>query len=199
MTNVSTTCAVVIFRFKVSCITSVSPQVRLCHKPRLSPLIAEARRGQTHKITRELWRVYTLVCLNWRSFFFFRKACLLRPRYLKKIIRSLAKVSLIVLKCKAKGTPPLNYTWLKDGEFLNGRRLDPYLNTSIWYLKLKNLEVKDAGQYTCIVSNRYGNINHTYTVTVLGKNTAAYLRFHCRLVVYLSTDSRFLRQFNAHS
>ena len=122
-------------------------------------------------------------------FFFFRKACLLRPRYLKKIIRSLAKVSLIVLKCKAKGTPPLIYTWLKDGEFLNGRRLDPYLNTSIWYLKLKNLEVKDAGQYTCIVSNRYGSINHTYTVTVLGNNTAAYLRFHCRLVVYLSTDS----------
>ena len=77
--------------------------------------------------------------------------------------------------------------------------MDPYLNTSIWYLKLKDLVPKDAGQYTCIVSNGYGSINHTYTVRVLGKNTAAYLWLHCRLVVHLSTDSRFLRQFNAHS
>ena len=140
-------------------------------------------------------------CLLELTFFFF---LLGKPAFSdldtsKRSFEVWPKSHSVVLKCKAKGTPPLNFTWLKDGEFLRGRRLDPYLNTSIWYLKLKNLEVKDAGQYTCIVSNRYGNINHTYTVTVLGKNTAAYLRFHCRLVVYLSTDSRFLRQFNAHS
>ena len=182
----------------MSCVTSVSPQVRLCHKPRLLPLIAGARRGQTHKKTRELWRVYTRVCFNWPCLFL-GKPVFSHPDTLKRAFKNWPASYSDKLKCNAKGTPPLKYTWLKDGKPLKGRRLDPYLNTSIWQLKLKDLVPKDAGQYTCIVSNRYGSINHTYTVRVLGKNTAAYLWFHCRLVVYLSTDSRFLRQFNAHS
>ena len=131
--------------------------------------------------------------------FFLGKPVFSQPNTLKRAVKAWPASHSVKLKCKAKGAPPLNFTWLKDGELLKGRRLDPFLNTSVWYLKLKNLVPKDAGQYTCIVSNRYGSINHTYTVIVLGKNTAAYLRFHCRLVVYLSTDSRFLRQFNAHS
>ena len=73
------------------------------------------------------------------------------------------------LKCKAMGAAPLKYTWLKDGKILRGRKLDPYLNTSIWYLKLKDLVPGDAGEYTCIVSNPYGSINHTYTFRVLGE------------------------------
>ena len=68
------------------------------------------------------------------------------------------------------GAAPLKYTWLKDGKILiRGRRWDPYLNTSIWYLKLIDLIPGDAGNYTCIVSNPYGSINHTYSVRVLGE------------------------------
>ncbi|XP_073239422.1 fibroblast growth factor receptor 3-like isoform X2 [Porites lutea] len=75
----------------------------------------------------------------------------------------------VMLKCKADGAAPLKYTWLKDGKILRGRTLDPYLNTSIWYLKLKDLVPGDAGEYTCIVSNPYGSINHTYSVRVQGE------------------------------
>ena len=75
----------------------------------------------------------------------------------------------VMLKCKAAGAAPLKYTWLKDGRILRARILDPYLNTSIWYLKLKDLVPGDAGQYTCIVSNPYGSINHTFTVRVQGE------------------------------
>ena len=75
----------------------------------------------------------------------------------------------VMLKCKAAGAAPLKYTWLKDGKILRARILDPYLNTSIWYLKLKHLVPGDAGLYTCIVSNPYGSINHTFTVRVQGK------------------------------
>ena len=50
------------------------------------------------------------------------------------------------------------------------RRMDLYLNTSIWYLKLKDLVPDDSGQYTCIVSNPYGSINHTYTLQVVGES-----------------------------
>ena len=73
------------------------------------------------------------------------------------------------LKCKAVGAPPLHYKWFKDGQRLLSRRKDPYLNSSLWYLKLRNLDLDDAGEYTCIVANPYGRINYTYVLIVVGK------------------------------
>ena len=73
------------------------------------------------------------------------------------------------LKCKASGSPPLTYGWLKNGSPLLGRRLDPHLNSSLWYLKLKDLIPDDDGNYTCIVRNPYGSIRHTYTLKVIGR------------------------------
>ena len=75
----------------------------------------------------------------------------------------------VLLKCKAYGAAPLKYTWLKDGKILRRRILDPYRNTSIWYLKVKDIVHGDAGEYTCIVSNSHGSINHTFTVRVQGE------------------------------
>ena len=81
----------------------------------------------------------------------------------------MASITLIRLKCRATGAPPLTYTWLKDGDKMPRRRMDPFLNTSTWSLKLKDLEPNDSGKYTCVVSNSYGSINHTYTLQVVGK------------------------------
>ncbi|XP_032240703.1 fibroblast growth factor receptor 2 isoform X2 [Nematostella vectensis] len=73
------------------------------------------------------------------------------------------------LRCQATGTPPLRYHWLKDGKEIKGRRLDPYMNTTLWFFRLKDLVPTDTGKYTCIVSNAYGSINHTYTLRVIAK------------------------------
>ena len=91
------------------------------------------------------------------------------PRMLKRAFRAWPASHSIRLKCRATGTPPLKYTWLKDGMEMPRRRMDKYLNTSIWYLKLINLVPKDSGKYTCIVSNPYGSVNHTYTLQVVGE------------------------------
>lgn len=40
----------------------------------------------------------------------------------------------------------------------------------MWYLKLKDLVPLDSGRYTCVVSNTYGSINHTYTLRVVEKS-----------------------------
>ena len=88
---------------------------------------------------------------------------------LKRAFRAWPASHSTRLKCQATGVPPLKYTWLKDGMKMPSRRMDPYLSTSIWYLKLKNLVPNDSGKYTCIVSNPYGNINHTYTLQVVGE------------------------------
>lgn len=73
------------------------------------------------------------------------------------------------LKCKANGSNPLKFQWLKDGDSSIHRRLQPRLKTNMWYLKLKDLVPLDSGKYTCVVSNAYGSINHTYTLRVVGK------------------------------
>ncbi|XP_020606914.1 fibroblast growth factor receptor 2-like isoform X4 [Orbicella faveolata] len=91
------------------------------------------------------------------------------PNMLKRAFRAWPASHSIRLKCQATGAPPLKYTWLKDGMKMPSRRMDPYLNTSIWYLKLKDLVPDDSGKYTCIVSNPYGSINHTYTLQVVAK------------------------------
>ena len=91
------------------------------------------------------------------------------PSMLKRAFRAWPASHSIRLKCEATGAPPLKYTWLKDGNKMSTRRMDPYLNTSIWYLKLRDLVPNDSGTYTCLVSNPYGSINHTYTLQVVGK------------------------------
>ena len=91
------------------------------------------------------------------------------PNMLKRAFRAWPASHSIRLKCRATGAPLLHYTWLKDGMEIPRRRMDPYLNTSIWNLKLKNLVPNDSGKYTCIVSNPFGSINHTYTLQVLGE------------------------------
>ncbi|KAJ7336587.1 Fibroblast growth factor receptor 4 [Desmophyllum pertusum] len=74
------------------------------------------------------------------------------------------------LKCRANGSSPLRFQWLKDGDPSVHRRLQPRLKTNMWYLKLKDLVPLDSGKYTCVVSNAYGSINHTYTLRVVEKS-----------------------------
>ncbi|XP_078358971.1 fibroblast growth factor receptor-like 1 isoform X2 [Oculina patagonica] len=74
------------------------------------------------------------------------------------------------LKCRANGSNPLRFQWLKDGDPSIHRRLQPRLKTNMWYLKLKDLVPLDSGKYTCVVSNAYGSINHTYTLRVVEKS-----------------------------
>ena len=90
-------------------------------------------------------------------------------KFIEKSYRAWPAAHKIKLKCEAVGAPPLRYKWLKDGHRLLSRLMDPYFNSSLWYLKLKDLVPDDSGDYTCIVTNPYGSINHTYTLNVVGK------------------------------
>ncbi|KAK3750974.1 hypothetical protein QZH41_009127 [Actinostola sp. cb2023] len=75
----------------------------------------------------------------------------------------------IKLKCKANGSAPLQFQWLKDGKPIVNRRLQPVLKTDQWFLRIRDLVPSDTGDYTCIVSNPYGKVNHTYTLHVVSK------------------------------
>ncbi|KAK2559520.1 Fibroblast growth factor receptor 1 [Acropora cervicornis] len=89
--------------------------------------------------------------------------------FLERRYRAWPASHTIRLKCEATGAPPLQFRWLKDGQRLLSRRMDPYLNSSLWFLRLRDVVPDDSGKYTCIVTNPYGSINHTYTLNVVAK------------------------------
>lgn len=68
------------------------------------------------------------------------------------------------LKCQARG-PNLNTTWFKDGEKPARHLGDVRIKGAT--LKMENLVPTDSGNYTCVVNNAHGSINHTYVLEVI--------------------------------
>uniref|UniRef100_A0AAU0N4C4 Fibroblast growth factor receptor n=1 Tax=Gecarcinus lateralis TaxID=6769 RepID=A0AAU0N4C4_GECLA len=68
------------------------------------------------------------------------------------------------LKCQARGSN-LNTTWLKDGEKPVRQLGDVKIKGAM--LKMENLVPADSGNYTCVVFNECGGLNHTFALEVL--------------------------------
>lgn len=59
-----------------------------------------------------------------------------------------------------------NITWIKNGDLIE--RIGE-IKSRAFTIRLQDLELTDAGNYTCIVCNAYGCINSTTVFTVQGK------------------------------
>ena len=67
--------------------------------------------------------------------------------------------SLLRITCTESGDPEPKVTWTKNGTY--------FVNNNT--LIIKNVTLKDAGQYGCTAENRAGKINATVWIDVLGK------------------------------
>ncbi|KAL0803348.1 hypothetical protein ABMA28_017411 [Loxostege sticticalis] len=79
--------------------------------------------------------------------------------------------SLIRLKCAAEGNPTPNITWRKNGGKVSRSFGQPTYGK--WSMVLDELTKTDIGNYTCIVCNELGCINHT---TELGVQERLYAK-----------------------
>lgn len=50
------------------------------------------------------------------------------------------------------------------------RHVSPQVRYATWSIIMDSVVPSDKGNYTCIVENEYGSINHTYQLDVVGKN-----------------------------
>lgn len=81
----------------------------------------------------------------------------------------------VELDCSVEGLFPFNVTWLKNGEPLSklSRPSGFSFSNSCTKLKLIKLLPDDRGNYTCIITNKYGTTSHSIEVEPLEKALTA--------------------------
>ena len=47
---------------------------------------------------------------------------------------------------------------------------DPQVRDHVWTIIMESVVPSDKGNYTCVVENQHGSINHTYQLDVVGKD-----------------------------
>ncbi|XP_074968536.1 hemicentin-2 [Phalacrocorax aristotelis] len=71
----------------------------------------------------------------------------------------------VTLECRARGSPPLHMSWLKDGLPL---RLSPRITllSAGHVLRISQAQVSDAGLYTCIASSQAGVADRSFVLQI---------------------------------
>ncbi|XP_029816435.1 hemicentin-2 [Manacus vitellinus] len=73
--------------------------------------------------------------------------------------------AVVTLECRARGSPPLHVSWLKDGLPLH---LSPRVTLLLagHVLRIFQAQVSDAGLYTCVVSSRAGVADRSFVLEI---------------------------------
>ncbi|NXG16017.1 FGFR1 factor, partial [Grallaria varia] len=86
------------------------------------------------------------------------------PEKMEKKLHAVPAAKTVKFKCPSSGTPNPTLRWLKNGkEFKPDHRIGGY-KVPGWVVP------SDKGNYTCIVENKYGSINHTYQLDVVERS-----------------------------
>lgn len=94
----------------------------------------------------------------------------LRSRYQpKKEKRDVFENSPIILSCPFSGYPLPQFTWTKEGHFLNPKT-DPFISVSEngKILHIKYAKAHHSGKYECIARNEAGESKEKFIVDVIG-------------------------------
>ncbi|XP_069622991.1 fibroblast growth factor receptor 1 isoform X5 [Ranitomeya imitator] len=94
------------------------------------------------------------------------------PEKMEKKLHAVPAAKTIRFRCPAGGTPMPTLRWLKNGkEFKPDHRIGGYkVRSQSWSLIMDSVVPSDKGNYTCIVENKYGSINHTYQLDVVERS-----------------------------
>ncbi|NXV38348.1 FGFR1 factor, partial [Rissa tridactyla] len=97
------------------------------------------------------------------------------PEKMEKKLHAVPAAKTVKFKCPSSGTPNPTLRWLKNGkEFKPDHRIGGYkVRYATWSIIMDSVVPSDKGNYTCIVENKYGSINHTYQLDVVGEERGA--------------------------
>ncbi|KAM9313132.1 fibroblast growth factor receptor 1 [Gastrophryne carolinensis] len=91
---------------------------------------------------------------------------------MEKKLHAVPAAKTVKFRCPAGGTPTPTLRWLKNGkEFKPDHRIGGYkVRSQTWSLIMDSVVPSDKGNYTCIVENKFGSINHTYQLDVVERS-----------------------------
>ncbi|XP_059941927.1 fibroblast growth factor receptor 1 isoform X8 [Mesoplodon densirostris] len=106
------------------------------------------------------------------------------PEKMEKKLHAVPAAKTVKFKCPSSGTPNPTLRWLKNGkEFKPDHRIGGYKTRSrtlrhvsaqvryaTWSIIMDSVVPSDKGNYTCVVENEYGSINHTYQLDVVERS-----------------------------
>ncbi|KAF6108774.1 fibroblast growth factor receptor 2 [Phyllostomus discolor] len=93
---------------------------------------------------------------------------------MEKRLHAVPAANTVKFRCPAGGHPTPTMRWLKNGkDFKQEHRIGGYkVRNQHWSLIMESVVPSDKGNYTCVVENEYGSINHTYHLDVVGESAS---------------------------
>ncbi|EPQ16386.1 Fibroblast growth factor receptor 2, partial [Myotis brandtii] len=91
---------------------------------------------------------------------------------MEKRLHAVPAANTVKFRCPASGNPTPTMRWLKNGkEFRQEHRIGGYkVRNQHWSLIMESVVPSDKGNYTCVVENECGSINHTYHLDVVERS-----------------------------
>uniref|UniRef100_A0A8C1TNH2 receptor protein-tyrosine kinase n=1 Tax=Cyprinus carpio TaxID=7962 RepID=A0A8C1TNH2_CYPCA len=94
-----------------------------------------------------------------------------QPDKMEKKLHTVPASKTVKFRCQANGNPTPTLKWLKNGkEFKQDQRIGGYKVRHMWTIIMQSVVPSDKGNYTCLVKNKYGSINHTYQLDVVERS-----------------------------
>uniref|UniRef100_A0A8B9GET9 Fibroblast growth factor receptor 1 n=1 Tax=Amazona collaria TaxID=241587 RepID=A0A8B9GET9_9PSIT len=106
------------------------------------------------------------------------------PEKMEKKLHAVPAAKTVKFKCPSSGTPNPTLRWLKNGkEFKPDHRIGGYkVRYATWSIIMDSVVPSDKGNYTCVVENKYGSINHTYQLDVVSADSSSSMNSGVMLV-----------------
>ncbi|CAG05404.1 unnamed protein product, partial [Tetraodon nigroviridis] len=94
------------------------------------------------------------------------------PEKMEKQLHAVPVGKTVKLRCQAIGSPVPSLRWYKNGkEFKKDQRIGGFkVRGQTWTLIMESVIPSDKGNYTCVVENEYGRLQHTYVLDVVERS-----------------------------
>ncbi|XP_026058469.1 fibroblast growth factor receptor 1-A-like isoform X2 [Carassius auratus] len=95
-----------------------------------------------------------------------------QPDNMEKKLYTVPASKTVKFRCQANGNPTPTVKWLKNGkEFKKDQRIGGYkIREHMRTIIMESVVPSDKGNYTCLVENKHGSINHTYQLDVVERS-----------------------------
>uniref|UniRef100_A0A8C6UUU1 Fibroblast growth factor receptor n=1 Tax=Neogobius melanostomus TaxID=47308 RepID=A0A8C6UUU1_9GOBI len=95
-----------------------------------------------------------------------------QPGKMEKKLHAVPASKTVKFRCQASGNPSPTLKWYKNGkEFKRDHRIGGFkVRDQVGTIIMESVVPSDKGNYTCVVENLYGSINHTYQLDVVERS-----------------------------